>query len=1163
MKIGLKRMCSMILLAALLLGILPAGVTLKAFAYTEGDISGTTGKGTANDPVICNSFAELKAALELNNGSSLFYVRLINLPGGSEVLPDVEREDHWDVAPAITAVGTKVLTVEGTPTFIMKGWNAYNEPDYSSLIQVDGSLHVNGSGTLTLEFHGSVLLEGTVFDLNKSTGWLQFDQAVTIRGTVWKDPDDEYTNPICMSVRAKAGKLEISGGNFEGQVWDTSYFAISGYRGAVMLSGSVKATITGGTFRGDPVIQAENMFVCGLTTELDDTGWLKLNGGIFYGIADKDEKPLGRFLASYSAGDYASGHKMVLFDDQTISIVDPSQSRTEFTYISAKNFVSEWHPTTVLDLGNRLVFENQVPNGSGGAPVYYLGEPVYFRFNNMALNDQLVNRGFTIRRSYEIYELADHTFHQSATDISRRDTVVEFATSKATDYVMEETLEMLLDDQVVSTRYSLIPFVVRSKTKIDAMLTVAAPMAGQRPGQISDFNEGVTHSTDALWYPVVDGKISDTPMKSSDTFEAGKRYVLRITAIAKEGYWFTAQSVCYLNSEVCGLDDLSIDTGTACFSAYFTAGSELKKATVALLDPSSGQKPYNAKSPSYGVAVTSTNWYTKTANGRTPMGTNETFVTGNQYYVDVELKAVDGCSFTNQTEFWLGNHRGTVIKMASDGSSATVQLLVSATGYIPAVDLVVYSPIHNMNAFARIYSNTPCVSFTNAQWYLLEEDGTEVLLSDRDVFDASKSYRIRFTVATDKGCYFSIHRPYPTATVNGEKAMITGFGSNELSGYYDFIPEELTTVDVQMALPEAGAAAKTSWLLIEEELTWWYGWYTEPMSGGNMSGSALWDEPFEAGKTYYCYVNLSVIMLQKFSDDFGMTVNGKPLRCVELTDQYAIFELQYTVPLDVAIPEDIHTGLDLNNKRLPVEPAEQGLEADTEYTASFEMRVPQELLDKGYTLSARITTQKSDGTRPLTVKVTLQDQGEGLFTYQLKLKGEDGQIRTDTLTVKLLDPSGNEVQGASYTNSLITWFRHDMGNNTDLVTVKAVGEIDYTVSGNVVIVTHDKPCKLGYANADGKYVALTATQNSVGSYAFTVPTDVTEVILAVKGDISGDGRINVGDVSKLYAHVKQTSLLSGDTLFVADTSGDNRINVGDVSKLYAHVKQTALLTWDT
>jgi hypothetical protein len=45
--------------------------------------------------------------------------------------------------------------------------------------------------------------------------------------------------------------------------------------------------------------------------------------------------------------------------------------------------------------------------------------------------------------------------------------------------------------------------------------------------------------------------------------------------------------------------------------------------------------------------------------------------------------------------------------------------------------------------------------------------------------------------------------------------------------------------------------------------------------------------------------------------------------------------------------------------------------------------------------------------------------------------------------------------------------------------------------------------------------------------------------------------------------VKQSSPLSGDILFLADISGDGRINVIDVSKLYAHVKQSILLTWDT
>lgn len=58
-----------------------------------------------------------------------------------------------------------------------------------------------------------------------------------------------------------------------------------------------------------------------------------------------------------------------------------------------------------------------------------------------------------------------------------------------------------------------------------------------------------------------------------------------------------------------------------------------------------------------------------------------------------------------------------------------------------------------------------------------------------------------------------------------------------------------------------------------------------------------------------------------------------------------------------------------------------------------------------------------------------------------------------------------------------------------------------------------------------------------------------------KGDITGDGRINVGDVSKLYAHVKKTAPLPDTALAHADLTGDGRINIGDVSKLYAYVKK--------
>ena len=61
----------------------------------------------------------------------------------------------------------------------------------------------------------------------------------------------------------------------------------------------------------------------------------------------------------------------------------------------------------------------------------------------------------------------------------------------------------------------------------------------------------------------------------------------------------------------------------------------------------------------------------------------------------------------------------------------------------------------------------------------------------------------------------------------------------------------------------------------------------------------------------------------------------------------------------------------------------------------------------------------------------------------------------------------------------------------------------------------------------------------------------------------GNGRVNMGDVSKLYAHINGTNMLTGVTLFMADISDDGRINMGDVSKLYAHIKGTNLLAWDT
>ena len=58
----------------------------------------------------------------------------------------------------------------------------------------------------------------------------------------------------------------------------------------------------------------------------------------------------------------------------------------------------------------------------------------------------------------------------------------------------------------------------------------------------------------------------------------------------------------------------------------------------------------------------------------------------------------------------------------------------------------------------------------------------------------------------------------------------------------------------------------------------------------------------------------------------------------------------------------------------------------------------------------------------------------------------------------------------------------------------------------------------------------------------------------VKGDVNGDGRLDVTDLSKTAAHVKGKKSLSDEQQKAADLSGDGKVNVADISLMAAHIK---------
>ena len=131
------------------------------------------------------------------------------------------------------------------------------------------------------------------------------------------------------------------------------------------------------------------------------------------------------------------------------------------------------------------------------------------------------------------------------------------------------------------------------------------------------------------------------------------------------------------------------------------------------------------------------------------------------------------------------------------------------------------------------------------------------------------------------------------------------------------------------------------------------------------------------------------------------------------------------------------------------------------------------------------------------------------------------------------------------------------------VAVTAKGTINHTVEGQVVTVTHSVACKVGYWDeTEGKYIAIAAVANGDGSYSFTAPDGVTEVLLVVKGDVTLDGQVLAGDVSRLTAVVLEKTTVSAAALFAADATGDGQILAGDGSRITASILGKTALAWD-
>ena len=94
--------------------------------------------------------------------------------------------------------------------------------------------------------------------------------------------------------------------------------------------------------------------------------------------------------------------------------------------------------------------------------------------------------------------------------------------------------------------------------------------------------------------------------------------------------------------------------------------------------------------------------------------------------------------------------------------------------------------------------------------------------------------------------------------------------------------------------------------------------------------------------------------------------------------------------------------------------------------------------------------------------------------------------------------------------------------------------------------------------AAGSYTLQVLRENHVDA-EYTIVVEAEPVVQDVKlcyiGDVTGDGKVNMADVARAFAHVRGKNLITDDyTLHCADSTGDGKINMADIAKIFAHVR---------
>ncbi len=205
------------------------------------------------------------------------------------------------------------------------------------------------------------------------------------------------------------------------------------------------------------------------------------------------------------------------------------------------------------------------------------------------------------------------------------------------------------------------------------------------------------------------------------------------------------------------------------------------------------------------------------------------------------------------------------------------------------------------------------------------------------------------------------------------------------------------------------------------------------------------------------------------------------------------------------------------------------------YVSDYEL-----VVDKS-TSYVNVTAKTSSSSASMTGagKATLAGD---TTVINIKVTAPSGDVRTYSITVSKAE-NGQSQQGETKLSS--TEYTFDD-------CVRGIGEkVSYSTFVKKVTVTGGR---LEVVNAEGS--AITSGTMSTGMKAVLYDSKgekLSEYAVVIRGDTSGDGKINSADALAIQKHIVESRPLKNTYLDAADINGDGRVNSLDVLYVQKHI----------